>query len=283
MNTRRQFLSLVSLLILPSRKIFALVDKNLNLFDNIIYKSHVQNWKNLPINQLVGKIGLELISLPYIGGTLDTGQEEKCIVTFTGFDCVTFFEVSLCFARIVKKGKFSFEDLIDEVTYTRYRNGKIIDYTSRLHYTSDWIFDNIQKKVVRDKTKELGADKLHFNVSFMSRNPEKYQGLILHPELLPKIERIEREINKRIYYFIPKDRVQNIENFLLTGDIIGIATQLEGLDYSHTGIIINTDGKARFLHASSKKKKVVLDTTISNYLKQNNNSIGITVLEPLEP
>ncbi|MGQ9818957.1 MAG: N-acetylmuramoyl-L-alanine amidase-like domain-containing protein [Candidatus Kapaibacteriales bacterium] len=284
MITRRNFIKITSLLFsLPPNKLFPFTLNENEIFNKIINKSQKEQWRILPIGELIGKIGLELIDLPYIEHTLEVGPEEKCIVTFNGFDCVTFFEVTLCMARIIKKGLNSFEDLISEVTYTRYRNGKIVDYASRLHYTSDWIFDNIRKKVISDKTKDLGGEEIKFNVFYMSRFANTYPSLKNNPEQINKIIVIEKNINKRKYHFIPKVIIPSIERKLNTGDIIAIVTRKEGLDYSHIGLIYKEMDKARFLHSSSKKKKVILDDTISNYLLSSKDSFGITILEALEP
>jgi hypothetical protein len=94
---------------------------------------------------------------------------------------------------------------------------------------------------------------------------------------------IEKKINKRKYYYIPNDKINKIETKLKTGDIIAFATNIEGLDYTHTGLVyVDADGKARLMHASSTKKKVVLDTTISEYAKPIKKNIGISVLRVLD-
>lgn len=252
-------------------------------FNRIIKLVLQENWKILPIGELIGKIGLELIGTPYAEKTLDRQLPERCVVTFDGFDCVTFFEVSLCLARIIKKGYFSFDDLLKEVTYTRYRNGKLVDYSSRLHYTSDWIYDNIEKGVVEDKTIELDGVPIRFKLNFMSNNPDLYIGLKNNTQQIEKMQAIEKEIANRTYYYIPTEKISNIEEQIATGDIIAIVTNKPGLDYSHTGLAYNEKQRiAKFLHASLKQKKVVLDTNISDFVRGVKNSIGITVLKPLE-
>jgi len=205
-------------------------------------------------------------------------------------DCVTFFENSLCIARIIQKSKLYLNSLIEEVTFTRYRNGKIEDYSSRLHYTSDWITDNVQKKVIEDVTDSIarniypkGAKPVQFNVTFMSENPQYYKALQNDKTLVEKISHYESEIRKRTYFIITIDKIKSIEKFLKTGDIIAIATSKKGLDYSHTGLIFVDDEQiAHFLHASTKTKKVTLDIAISKYVEQNSSNIGISVLRPLE-
>lgn len=252
-------------------------------FDKIAKLALEENWKTLPVGELIGKIGMELVGTPYIEKTLDRALPERCIVTFDGFDCVTFFEVSLCLARIIKKGNISFDNLQQEVTHTRYRNGKLFDYTSRLHYTSDWIYDNIQKGVVEDKTVELGGVPIRFKVNFMSNNPNLYIGLKDNPQQIEKIRTIEKEIASRTYYYIPTEKISSIEEQIATGDIIAIVTNKTGLDYSHIGLGYREKQKpAKLLHASLKQRKVILDTKISDYVEGIKSNIGITVLKPLE-
>lgn len=250
-------------------------------FDHLILKAKAENWKKLSLGECIGKVASEFINTPYVANTLEADGPEVCRVNFAGLDCVTFFENSLCLARIIKKGESTINDLLKEITHTRYRSGIISDYASRLHYTADWISDNTKKNVVLDITKGIGGTVFPVRVSFMSKNPSYYKALTEHPELIPTISKIEKEINARIYYYIPKANIKSIEKFLKTGDIIAIATNKKGLDYSHTGLIYVSDGKPCFLHASSKEKKVILGPTISEYLKQSNSNIGITILRPI--
>ncbi|TES87802.1 MAG: DUF1460 domain-containing protein, partial [Candidatus Aminicenantes bacterium] len=204
-------------------------------------------------------------------------------VDLTGLDCVTFFENVLCISRILKKDKTSFDDFKGEISFTRYREGMLTDYTSRLHYTSDWIYDNEKKKVVRNITKEIGGEEFLFRASFMSRNPRFYQSLKEFPEFIETIAMLEKEINKRKHWYIPKSKIKEAQKHIQTGDIIALATDKEGLDYGHTGLAYRDErGKMRFLHASQRKKKVLLDAELYKYTQSIETHIGITIARPLE-
>lgn len=99
--------------------------KGQDVFTQIVNKSSAENWKQLPIGQVMGKIAMELKGTPYVGFTLELSNDsEYCVVNLKGLDCVTFFEDSLCMARMIKRGKSSPEDFISEVQTTRYRGGK---------------------------------------------------------------------------------------------------------------------------------------------------------------
>ena len=70
-----------------------------------------------------------------------------------------------------------------------------------------------------------------------------------------------------------------------SGDIIGITTNIDGLDVSHTGIAIRLeDGLIHFLHAPLKGHKVeITDITLAEYVLNNEHQTGIYVARPLEP
>lgn len=254
------------------------------MFANIMEQAKTENWNELSIGKRLVNFASCFLEFEYKGGTLENPEKEICTADFTGLDCVTLFENALCMARILRKGNTDYDSFIEELTFTRYRGGELTDYTSRLHYTSDWIFDNTQKKVVRDVTKELGGVKFPIQVSFMSEHPGSYSSLKAHPEFVTIIEGTEKSINSREnYYYIPRARISEAEPGLQDGDIIAVATTIAGLDYSHTGIIlVDEEGNRRFLHASSKHKKVLIDNTISNYVNSVKSHAGISVVRPLE-
>jgi hypothetical protein len=266
-----------------------------NKFSELIQVAKKNDWNQFPINDLISKFAYELIGTPYISNTLDCSGNEIVKLNLCGVDCVTYFESMLCLARILKKvgvnglspiqknERPSIEDFLDEIRFTRYRGGNLTDYTSRLHYTADWIYDNVQKHVVEDISKELGGDKIKFNLNFMSQNPKYYDALKNDSSLIAKIKEQENNINSRTYYLIPKEKIHLSEPKINTGDIIAIGTNKSGLDYGHTGLAYRTDDSSlHFLHASTKKKMVTLDLKISEFVNANKSFTGISVLRPLE-
>jgi hypothetical protein len=257
--------------------------KTQRIFSQIIKRANKEGWQFLPIGETMGNIGKRLIGTRYVGGTLEGKGPEVCRIDLTGLDCVTFFENTLCLARILKRGKTAFDDLRAELTFTRYRGGKLTDYTSRLHYTSDWIYDNEKKKVVKDITKEIGGKELPIEVFFMSKNPRLYPALEEFPKLIEQTAEIEREINKRSHWIIPKVRVEKAQESIQTGDIIALAAKTEGLDFVHTGLALkDPEGKIRLLHASQKKGMVLLDKELYECVRSVKSYTGIAVARPIE-
>jgi hypothetical protein len=255
------------------------------VFDRLLATAQKGGWRKLPIGKLIGEVGLQLRGTPYVGSTLEIYDDrEVCTVNLLGLDCVTFFESCLGFARMLKKGGSTPADLLAQVTYTRYRDGRMTDYPSRLHYTADWFYNNEEKHVIHDITRELaGAKPFTKQVDFMSTHPGSYRQLKANPKFVTAITEVERRINSRKMYYVPKEDVAAIEPKLQTGDIIGITTTYAGIDCSHTGLCYRDDsGLLRYMHASSTQHKVVLDDELSKYLASVSKHTGIMVARPVE-
>lgn len=256
------------------------------IFQQVVRSVYREGWHRKPIGELMGHIGLLLVGTPYVGGTLEGDGPETCRVDLTGLDCVTFFEHVLAIARLVKgrpQAEVTWKALVDAVAFTRYRSGGRIAYDTRLHYTAEWITDNIAKGVVRDITPELDGVPMPLNVGFMSANPRYYKPLSASDSLRQVIAQIEQSINSRTLQYVPASDIQGIEDRLQTGDIVAIATSKNGLDYAHTGLIIREQGVPHFVHASLQKKKVVVDGLLSAYVRSVRTHTGVTVVRPLEP
>ena len=164
---------------------------------------------------------------------------------------------------MLKKGGRTPEAMLAEVTYTRYRGGVLGDFTSRLHYTTDWFYDNQQKKVIHMLAPYFpGAVPFTQKVSVMSDHAKQYRQLAAHPELVPKIKHFEDQINARHLMYIPLDKLEAIESKLQTGDIVAVCANEPGTDIPHTGLVyVDDSGVPHFMDASSMKRsmKVTLE------------------------
>jgi hypothetical protein len=256
-------------------------------FEHIMSNAKRQKWYLMDMGDLVARIGLEFVDTPYVSKTLDVNpHKEEIVANFSGLDCVTFFENSLCMARCIALQQYTFEQFLKMLQTTRYRNGIITDFTSRLHYTSDWIANNISKGIVEDITKQIGGQQHQFSLSYMSQHPNQYPALKHNPALLANIKNIEQKLNITPRYILPTSAIKNVissddvkEGNIDDGDIIAIATNDDGLDYSHIGLAFDGD----LMHASSKAKKVIVGKSIYDYVASRKNSIGISVLRPIKP
>jgi hypothetical protein len=244
-----------------------------------------KNLSEKPIGDVIVEVGKSFLGTDYLAAGLEKEGEEKLVINLTGLDCNTFLETALVFARLIKSGNTpTFEDYQDELTRIRYRNGVIDQYPSRLHYFSDWIYDNTQKGIVEDITKEIGGEAIRFNLNFMSTHPESYKHLKENPDFIPVIKKQEEEINKREYYYIPKENVGEVENKINNGDLIAFTTNIPGLDISHVGLAVEEkDGRIHLLHAPQVGKKVQISKEpLSEYIQKVKKHTGVIVLRAKE-
>jgi len=227
--------------------------------------------------------GQRFLLSPYVAHTLEAEGPERLIVNLREFDCTTYVESMLSLARCVKIGDASFTDFEEQLRLIRYRAGELDGYPSRLHYFTDWIVDNARKGTVADITRELGGIARSSRIAFMSEHPESYRQLA-DPAALAAIRSKERELTAADRWYIPRDRVLDMQAKLRDGDLIGITTSVDGLDVAHTGMIVVRSGQPAFLHASLSRSQVGLaDGTLSSYLRRYRTHDGIMVARPREP
>lgn len=282
---------LSALAVEPNQTVEDIVDslefKGKRVFYSHLKKANSKNWQALPIGELIGKIAREFEGTPYVASTLEVyPNREICSVNLIGLDCVTFIETTLAYARMLKKGGHKPEDLRAEVALIRYRAGTTGDYSTRLHYMSDWLADNSSKRVVKLLDQLPGAIPFTQKVGFMSTHPASYVQLINEPDQVEKIKKCEAAINSRQLKYVPMKKISAIEPLLKTGDIVAVCTSQAGLDVVHTGFVYRTsDGIAHFIDASSTKSKMKVTLEpgpISGSLHWSKNLTGVIFARPRE-
>ncbi|MFH0991355.1 MAG: N-acetylmuramoyl-L-alanine amidase-like domain-containing protein [bacterium] len=240
--------------------------------------------KTKPIGEVIAEIGKTFLGTEYVGHVLEAQGEEQLVINLRALDCVSFCENCIVLARCIKKSKTTFDDYKKELQFIRYRGGVIDRYPSRLHYFSDYIFDNEKKKVFKNITEELGGVPYKKKVTFMSTHPESYRQLMEHPDFVKIIQKQETEISRRKMVHIPKEAVARVASKIPSGSVIGITTTIEGMDIAHTGIAIRHEGELRFMHAPMAGKQVqITPTSLADYLQGHPKHIGIMVARVLEP
>lgn len=240
--------------------------------------------RSLPMNELIIEIGKTFIGTPYVAGTLDENPTDEVItVNVTGLDCVTFVENCIVISRILKEGNTGFENYMKELEKIRYRDGKNIGYSSRLHYFSEWIYDNQQKGIVKDITEEIGGVPYNKNINFMTNHINSYKQLSGDENNLSEMLIVENNINTHPLFYIPKNDIANVYDKLESGDIIGITSNLDGLDVAHTGFVYKEDGYTYLLNASMKNKQVEISAMeLQDYMISNPKQGGIIVARVME-
>jgi len=227
-------------------------------------------------------IATYFLGTPYVGATLEGEGPERLRVNFYGLDCTTFVETVLALHNVLKENNPDFGTYKIILTSIRYRNGVLDGYPSRLHYTTDWLFDNHRKNYLNFVRMGCGSEAFHPEVGFMSSNPDSYLALKNNPEFIGIMASHEARINTIKLKYLPKDKLTSKDSFIHTGDIVAITTGYKGLDFSHLGFAVRENGVVYLLHASSTGKKVLISTlSLKDYLSDIKKHTGIVVARPL--
>lgn len=257
------------------------------VFDRFI--KEVESEKSLPTGELTVKAALFFLGVPYVAATLER-VPEKLVVNFSGLDCMTLVENTVALVRTLQMPSVSFDNFCHVLSLFRYRDNMSenlsagLDYTDRLHYTTDWIYENQKQGRIKDITKEIGGKPLAVNLSFMSTHPDSYVQLKDSPERVAQITAKEKEINTRSYFYLPKEDIGACARGIKDGDIICFVTNIKGLDISHVGIAYRVGDKLTFIHASSVAKKVIVnEESLEAYTKRIKSNAGIMVIRQLSP
>ena len=255
-------------------------DDDRKIFDR--YMQAMESKKHLPLGDLIIETARFFMETPYVASTLEK-EPEHLVINLRELDCTTLVENAIALARTVKGTTPSFEAFCAQLQQLRYRDNAIYNYTDRLHYFTDWIFENSRKNLVRDETKAIGGQPYRLNLSFMSTHPDSYRQLKANPAWIPVIAQKEKEISARdTYAMIPEAQIEDCRAGIKSGDIVCFVTQIEGLDVSHVGFIYWQGEKLGFLHASSSAKKVIIDPlSLQDYVKGIRTTIGVMIVRPI--
>ncbi len=251
-------------------------------FRRIMAHARAARLHTRPMGEIVQAVGLELLGQPYRAGLLDMSAEETLVVNLTAFDCVLYVESVLALARGIALEDYTYEAFARNVEALRYRGGRMDGYCSRLHYFSDWIGDNDGRRLVRDVTREIGGEPFEKRVDFMSTHRRSYARLA-DDETYACIQGVEAALARRPLFYVPEARVRAVYGALRPGDVIATATDIGGLDVTHTGFVLRTEsGGTAFLNASVQGE-VRISNDLVRYLEYNRPHTGIIVARPVDP
>ncbi len=248
------------------------------LFEKVIEFLDQKKSSATSAGRLMLDIGEFFLGSPYVFGTLERREVEHLVINLREFDCFTFVENAIALAKLIEAGEKSFEAFRGMLRRLRYRQGRLQGYSSRLHYFSDWIYDNQKKGILKNVTPELGGEPFIKPLNFMTSHSDLYPPL-KHQGIFREMKTVERRISRRPLFFIPKGKLRLIEDRIHDGDLIAITTDLQGLDVKHVGLAVKLKNRIHFLHASSKEGKVVLSKeTLYRYLMGSRVHSGIMVI-----
>ena len=230
-------------------------------------------------NALVEFYARQLLGTPYVAHTLES-DKEILTINIHELDCLTFVETLYSLARATLNGRYSWRDYAANLENIRYRGGTMGDYSSRMHYISEWIIDNNMRGNLEEITPNLPhADFIVKNIDFMTHHVDSYRQLKNDTAMVEKIRRFELRNHRFPYLKRSWLDDKGVKAALKSGDFIGLVTKAEGLDVSHMGmILVDEKGDPYLLDASMSGGKVMLEgKPLFKYLQNSKTNIGVRV------
>ena len=233
------------------------------------------------------KAAISLLGTPYVASTLENTEKEELTIYLTRTDCILFVETCFNLVEAVRiyGAEADFAGFADLVRQSRYRDGKVDRYSDRIHYTTEWIRNGEARGLLEDMTMAFGGMAADRPINFMSTHKGSYRQLAGAPEDttaardLALIAAVEKTLSETPQSWIPTRKIPGMEQKIRSGDILCFMSGVPGLDIAHVGIAYVDDGRAGFIHASSKGGKVMVDPrTIAEYAAGRKNCPGIKVV-----
>jgi hypothetical protein len=251
-------------------------------FQAIMKLATTQNWHQLSMGEIMQKVSEQLLGSQYKAGLLDQYSQETLVASLTQFDCVLFVETVLALTRGIVIQNYQYSTFLEHLTQQRYWNGNLNGYCSRLHYFSEWIADNQRREIVKNIALDLGGTQINKKLNFMSNHRSSYPQLVNNENNYQCIQEMEKNLTNLTIDYLPTKQIKTVYNQLQSGDIIGITTNIAGLDVTHTGLVYrNQDGNIGLIHASPIGE-VTIASDLQTYVSKVENSTGILVARPID-
>ena len=227
----------------------------------------------------------KLIGVKYENYVLEQTRSEQLIIDLRRLDCTTFVETVAALAISAKHKEYTFHAFCRYLQKLRYRDGRIEDFSSRLHYFTDWIRDNVGKGYVSwpQQPNPPFTEVKSPGYNIMTKLRKSYRQIATNDKLLNKIARCEENLKGLTFRYIPKALLNGGKKDLACigdGDIICMVTSAECLDVAHLGIAVWHGDKLHMIDASKIHGKVFEEVkTMYQYQRTKQAQIGIIVVK----
>jgi len=246
--------------------------------------------RSIPLGIASARVAALAVGTPYEAHLLDAylrrgdaPPTEPLILSLTHFDCNSFVESCVAVARAARVGGSpTWKGFGREVERMRYRSGLRGDYTTRLHYFSEWIADGENRGLLRDAGFALGGVEDKRPLRFMTEHRDSYVALA-DDRIFKSMKEMEKRLDHISRHVIPTARIAEVEDRIQNGDIIGFATNTPGLDVTHCAVALrDSRGVLRVAHAPLTGGGVeVSKSSLPEYAAGLREASGIMVARPI--
>ncbi len=237
-----------------------------------------------PYGDLVARVARVQLGKPYQLPPERSGPE-LLRVDLTHFECLSLVESSLAVARCTWLGSQDQACFLREVEASRYREGRLDGYASRLHYFSDWLGDNFRRSRVSLLTAALGGEARSYRFDYISTHPGRYPALA-EPGVRETMVTQEARISGEPLVILAREAVRGVQHQLAAGDLVAVVSdRLPGLGVGHVGFVDKSlPGPPRLLHASSHHRRVIITPyAVGSYFTNRPDRQGAMLARPQPP
>jgi cell wall-associated NlpC family hydrolase len=246
--------------------------------------------RSIPLGIASARVAALAVGTPYEAHLLDAylrrgdaPATEPLTLSLTRFDCNSFVESCVALARAARVGGSpTWRGFGREVERMRYRSGLRGDYTTRLHYFSEWIADGDNRGLLRDVGFALGGVEDRRPLRFMTEHRDSYIALA-DDRVFKSMKAMEKRLDHLSRRVIPTARIAEVDDRIQNGDVIGFATSTPGLDVTHCAIAVrDSRGVLRVAHAPLTGGGVeVSKSSLPEYVSGLRDASGIMVARPI--
>ncbi len=214
----------------------------------------------------------------------ETDGPERLKVDLARFDCLSIIDSSLAVAGCAWLQEPTEACFVRELVATRYRNGVMGGFPSRLHYFEDWLDNNRARNRLDERTGLLGGVLLRRRFFYMSEHGHRFPAMA-DPPSRDAIALTEARLSTQTYRVIVRSSIREQLSNLQNGDLVGVVTRRPGRLIGHVGLALrDKQGSTRLLHASSHHQRVIVTaTSIADYILRRPERWGIIVARPRRP
>ena len=246
--------------------------------------------RSIPLGIATARVATLAVGTPYEAHLLDAYLRpgdgpvpEPLTLSLTRFASNSFVESCVAVARAARVGGTpTWKGFGREVERMRYRAGLRGDYTTRLHYFSEWVADGDQRSLLRDIGFALGGVEDKRPLRFMSEHRDTYVALA-NDRVFKSVQEMEKRLDNVSRRVIPTARIAEVQDRIQNGDVIGFATNTPGLDVTHCAIAVRDKrGVLRVAQPSLNGGVVeVSRLALPEYVAQLHDASGIMVARPI--
>lgn len=216
-----------------------------------------------PMAERIEAVSAAFLGAPYERSPLGEGEgiDPDARYREDAFDCLTLVETAIALAH--SRDRSQAERILDDI---RYASGRAPSFQSRLHLMeAQWIPDLIRKGYLEEVTPQYGGEEVIWIEVELDERRWARRRLLPALRWEPELEGAHR------LPVVPLQVAQRIAHTFPAGLVIDVVREALGEDLTritHTGLIVEREGKRYVRHAALRERRVI-DEPLEGFLARH--------------